>query len=315
MNYTDSLLYSNEDAIADSLLYSNEEDISLYSINIPYQLHEDRKLQKHFERKRLLLFVDSVLSHVEEDLLSQQKQSSLSSPSSSSSSNSSTLTQRKCDSFSLLLKQLPISIDLKQHDDLNMNLSLADASIKQLIKDLDRDKIIINGINIYGSEVGLDGCIPTLSYIIDVLTNEMKFETLSDKLKEDISIKALKLASRTSSGGLSYQVLLNNIDIEKCVIIPMSNLALPLIIKLSIGAFRDDNGNKRIGLICDVHTAYYFKIKSLEGDNDEGSVKVSYMNTINIHLYNNGFKEGISQSNNSNAIRVAGGCVKIENYI
>jgi hypothetical protein len=50
----------------------------------------------------------------------------------------------------------------------------------------------------------------------------------------------------------------------------MSHLALPLIIKLSIGAFRDNNGNKRIGLTCGVNTAYYFKIKSLEGDNDEG---------------------------------------------
>jgi hypothetical protein len=295
-------MYTEEDAIYDLLLFSNEEDITIQSIHIPYQLHEECKLGKelrtYFERNRMLVFVDSVLSDIEKDLIDKK---------SSSSSSSSSLY--KHDSFSLLLKQLPILVDLKLYENLNMKMTTADSSIKQLIKDISRDKIIINGFHVNGSEYGLDGCIRKISYCIDVLTNEMNMEILNDSIKEEIAVTVLKLASRTSSGGLSYQTLLNNIDTDKNVIVPISSLALPLIIKLSMGSFRDENNNTRIGLNCELTTSYYFSIRSLESENDEGKVKVTFVNCINNHI---GFHENMNNYNNK--IQINSGFVKIENY-
>ena len=314
-------MYLEEDALNDSLLFSNEEDITIQSIHIPYQ-HEEGKLGKelrtYFERNRLLRFVDSVLNDVEDDLKSSSPPPPLSSSSSSSSSDlksssssSSSSSSHKHDSFSVLLKHLPILVNLKVEDEnLNMKMTATDSSIKQLVKDIARDKIVINGFNLNGSEVGLDGCIKKISYVVDVLTNEMNMETLNDSIKEEISITVLKLASRTSSGGISYQQLLNNIDTEKNVIIPMSNLALPLIIKLSVGSFRDENNDTRIGLKCELTTSYYFSIRSIESENNEGMVRVTFVNCIYNHI---GFQENMNKYNGK--IQINSGFVKIENYI
>ena len=83
------------------------------------------------------------------------------------------------------MEKLPIIIDLKLHEYLNTNMSLADSSLKQLILDIGRDKIIVNGYNIIGSEEGLDGCIKKISYIIDILT----------KLPPDLALKFLEFLS------------------------------------------------------------------------------------------------------------------------
>ena len=301
--------YTIEDAMADSLLYKNEEDLCYSSINLPFKLNEGKigkEFRKYFERKRMLLFADNLLNIIEEDLL---KSNTLKLSPSSSTTTSSSLN--KYDRFSIMLEKLPIVIDLKVHEYLNISMSLADASIKQLILDIGRDKIIVNGCHLIGSEEGLEGCVKKISYIIDILTHEMNIETISDSMKEEISMKMLRIASRTNSGGIAYQTLLHNIDTEVNLITPISNLARPLIINLSIGSYRNKNGIKTVGLICDILTSYFFNIISLEHENDKGKVKCTYQNTINCSLNDTGF----NGSNQLNDIQINNGYVNIENCI
>ena len=304
--------YTSDDALNDSLLSINEEDLSIHSINLPFKLNEGnigKEFRKCLEKKRMILFADNVLNMIEDDIL----KSNILKSSSNKIKSTSSLSLYKYERFSIMMEKLPIIIDLKLHEYLNTNMSLADSSLKQLILDIGRDKIIVNGYNIIGSEEGLDGCIKKISYIIDILTNEMNIETINDSIKEEISIKILKLASRTNSGGVAYQTLSHIINTEINLITPISNLARPLIIKLSIGSFRDKNGYKTIGLECNVLTSYFFNIISLEHENDKGKLKCTYQNTIYSIINDTGFNTGnINQSNN---IQVNNGYVNIENCI
>lgn len=79
--------------------------------------------------------------------------------------------------------------------------------IKQLKKDLERDKIIINGNRLIGAAVELDGIIQVIEEILDRNLINCQLPLLPFDVKNEIILHTLRLSTRTYSGGIAFQAL------------------------------------------------------------------------------------------------------------
>lgn len=112
-----------------------------------------------------------------------------------------------------------------------------DASMKQLRKDIERDRLIVNGIRMVGAEAGLDAILSKICDICDDIHAECGIPKLGDEVKEFAVLSLLSKASRSHSGGIAFQAAQNLIDPATAMLMPQSAVAPPLKINIHLGAF------------------------------------------------------------------------------
>lgn len=109
----------------------------------------------------------------------------------------------------------------------------------QAKRDLERDRIIINGTFYSGAEVGVKSLQENvMTLITDVLRKELNASTLGTSLERkigEISEMVLIKASRTLSGGASYSSLATKVS-EFEQPIPLSSLASPIGLRIGLDA-------------------------------------------------------------------------------
>lgn len=196
-----------------------------------------------------------------------------------------------------LLSSLPFSIQVKNVIKSEQVLTSSnDTSSKQLKKDIERDRIIINGLRIVGADGGIDRIQSILGETIDTLLYQCNLPTCSQQMKDMLCPIILRKVSRTNSGGLTFQILQQLLNIQSTMIVPVSTLAKPLRIKISINKYptngsgssivssdsssiennnnNDDNNNVSYiapgwGLVCQVEAMTVFRIQNIVIMTDE----------------------------------------------
>ena len=133
------------------------------------------------------------------------------------SAHSILATHQKIGNDQLLLSsELPISLKPEQFFSMvpfEINISnlcefendYLSIPIKQLKKDLERDRIIINGHRLVGATVEFDGIIQVVEEIIDRNLINCQLPLLSSQIKREIVLNTLRLATRTYSGGIAFK--------------------------------------------------------------------------------------------------------------
>lgn len=109
--------------------------------------------------------------------------------------------------------------------------------MKQLKKDIERDRLIVNGKTINGSISKLEGCFSSIGDAMDNVLIECNLPLLSREGKELLTFCALRNIARTHSGGVTFQALQATLDINSTIIVPLSASALPLRILVAVGSF------------------------------------------------------------------------------
>lgn len=108
------------------------------------------------------------------------------------------------------LSRLPFQIDLHIVSKTCQALSNAyesEISMKQLTRDLERDKVVLNGARLVGAAYGISGLIAAIGDCIDLNVAHCSLPDLSADLKQALSVGVLRMACRTNSGGLSFHAL------------------------------------------------------------------------------------------------------------
>ena len=98
---------------------------------------------------------------------------------------------------------LPIRIPSSESSDCVID---RDSSFKQLQRDIERDVVIINGVKVLGS-IGIENVINEICRTVDIGFSSCGLNTLDNDIKREFSIVCLQKASRTNSGGQSFQAL------------------------------------------------------------------------------------------------------------
>jgi hypothetical protein len=163
--------------------------------------------------------------------------------------------------------------------------SSKDAGLKQLRRDVERDKFVINDVQLNGSEKQLEGICDNLVQCCNSALSKCCLLPISKEVENGIAYEVLRKASRTNSGGIAYQCLQYLIDSSSVVIVPVSTLAKPLSINVSIGSYKDstnycDGEDHRWGLICRVECSTFFTLKRPA---DEVDSQVSFSESLTPH--------------------------------
>eukprot|EP01036_Dinobryon_divergens_P040731 gene40731-53890_t len=180
------------------------------------------------------------------------------------------------------------------------NSSSKDSSIKQLQRDIERDKITINGIRITGADGGLDGVLQYLGSILNRLLRQCGLPELTASARDTLSYIILRKVSRTNSGGTTFQALQTLLDTTQTMIAPMSTMAKPLKIHISLDSFQDsnqfcltnnaNNKNGRIqhewGIRCHVEGSTVFRLSSNDDmdSNSDAIIRAVYTNDICVSI-------------------------------
>ena len=171
--------------------------------------------------------------------------------------------------------QLPFEVDLHQLSNMSNTLCNAyesEISMKQLTRDLERDRVVVNGRRLVGAANGLDGLVAAVGDCIDWNMAHCGLPPLSSALRRKVSLSVLRMACRTNSGGLCFHALrallgkdppLTYVDMPppstntlhitlffpslcmcrpdpaEVMLVPLSTLARPLAVKITVEAFMD----------------------------------------------------------------------------
>ena len=168
---------------------------------------------------------------------------------------------------------LPISIDVSEiNKSASGSLFAVPASserisIKQLRKDVERDRFTLNGAPLIGSELKLEGVISAIELCCRRALQQCFMRPMNKSVGHDLAIEILSKASRTNSGGIAYQCLHYLIKPSSIVITPLSTLAKPLNISITVGSFsesptRSNASHDNWGLISHVDCSTFFSIKA-----------------------------------------------------
>ena len=116
--------------------------------------------------------------------------------------------------------------------------SVKDSSLKQLRRDLVRDKLILNGERLSNAELDLEGISEKLGATIGDVVRISHLPPIEKSVSTSLAIEILRKASRTNSGFVSYQFLQHVLNTSKGAtsdIKPLSNRAKPININVSVG--------------------------------------------------------------------------------
>jgi hypothetical protein len=157
----------------------------------------------------------------------------------------------------------------------------------QCRKDVERDRLIINGIFCNGAEIGYDSLH---EHITSLLKNEIAQHSLNPPLNQNqssalraLSSLVLRKASRTLSGGASFAALAPHLG-EGQQPIPISMLASPINIRIRQGATpqcilklseRDEEVLGAASLHVSIETTTVFSIRTMVAMDEEPSASIS----------------------------------------
>jgi hypothetical protein len=250
------------------------------------------KVESHM---RLLRAIDFSIAALEAEMDTYQIAASAKVPSSSRApvGPPQRSSHKKNCNLSTFMGHLPLKISLLLS--VSTPLSDKDSALKQLKKDIERDSLIINSTPLSGAQTGLEGAIAMLCDTMDAFIRENRLIPLTRHHFEGLSVQALRLASRTHSGGAAFQALQECIDPDSVLLIPNSKLATPLSIKLSLG--NNMHGDKDLsadgsgwkyewGLICDINCSTVFDLEDISsGDGGQrAAVDAAYKCTLFLKL-------------------------------
>lgn len=171
-------------------------------------------------------------------------------------------------------------------------------NFKQLKKDFERDRIIINNGRYVGAAIGIEAIISEVGDTIDDSLLHCQLPLLSPKMKRNFVIHVLNIATRTNSGGIAFQGLQCLIDSQNCMLVPLSNLARSIGIHVSVGAFGIEGSNCLIlggdnnndctnmfsGLRVHIQVASFYRLISSETtlieDDKDRAIEVLYTNCV-----------------------------------
>lgn len=185
------------------------------------------------------------------------------------------------------LDSLPLTVPSTEEQE---QASSKDGSLKQLQRDIERDCLFINGVQIIGS-IGLDEVIAEMGRTIDTAFATCHLPPLPEEVRNEFSLSSLRKAARTNSGGQSFQALQSIIP-SSHQLVPLSSLASPLRILISLGsqkgrANKVSTTHSLIGLIAIIQTTTVFSIESIEHHGSENhsvkegtSISVLYENEV-----------------------------------
>ena len=130
----------------------------------------------------------------------------------SSSHSQATCTSRQPSLLLLAAHLMPTDISVEQlvaGPDAFMLLESEDISTKQLGKDFDRERVVINGTRLNGARVGLAGICDHLELCIDLQLAHCGLSGLAPSLrapetKKKVALSVLRQVSRTNCGSLSF---------------------------------------------------------------------------------------------------------------
>lgn len=184
-------------------------------------------------------------------------------------------------------------------------------SLKQLTRDIQRDRVIINGRRLVGANVGLEGVLLSLGDTIDYTFAHCLLPPLSSQLKDEICVNIMKSASRTNSGGLSFQMLTSLFNTDNILLVPHSSLAGSLLIKISIGNFNnnenDSNGANNWGFKCEIMVSTFFKLQ------DSGAITHDDMNDNNNEIHQkHKYNKTITNVNKDNIDIYDNSCIEVQ---
>jgi len=173
-------------------------------------------------------------------------------------------------------------------------------SLKQLAKDMERklshcyfllliimisilgDQLIINGAFVIGSTSQLSGIIDVFKEVVQTLTEEVGVNCMSEENIVQMSQVCLSKASRTNSGSAAFRVLQSLIDPSKFSLLPMSTLAHPLVLRVSLHPGLRKDGSMEIIYRCYCQCTTIFKLMQIEKSTDpEILVEVIYLDVFN----------------------------------
>jgi hypothetical protein len=293
--------YSEEDLISDANIMTSTCSTDHFGLVIPDHSFTTSQgdndydpntvlnlVQQHSECVRFLAFADSTL-RAESGKSSQYNMVMRTKPALQSNSDREASTSRNGQQQKLgeyhnrdlkdIISELPLSLDVSEINSsstgriFNSSASSVKVSLKQLRKDVERDRFIINGVPLLGSEKGLEGVSNAVTECCIRALAQCYLQPMEKGVEDLVAVEVLSKASRTNSGGIAYQCLHYLVKPTSINIVPVSTLAKPLNINISVGSFIDTkaSGNgqhNNWGLICRIDCSTFFTLKSNEETND-----------------------------------------------
>ena len=165
-------------------------------------------------------------------------------------------------------------------------------SIAQAQRDIERDRLVIEGTFITGAEMRFQALRTHLALLVE---NKLK-ERLTGKGKVDLSSLSIHVSdeillrsSRTFSGGASFNALAHHLS-ENVSPVPLSNLASPCNVRLTINAtpcrlLTDKGTSQGIGsLVAEIDTTTVFLVKKFSQpfDADQSEILVEEEKTVSV---------------------------------
>jgi predicted translin family RNA/ssDNA-binding protein len=137
---------------------------------------------------------------------------------------------------------------------------------------------------VIGSTIQLGGIIDLFKEVVHTLTKEVGVNCMSDEKILRLSQFCLSKASRTHSGSIAFQVLQSIIDQSKFSLLPMSTLAHPLILRISLHPRLRRDGNLETVYRCYCECTTIFKVMQIEKsptiDDLEFLIEVIYLDEL-----------------------------------
>jgi hypothetical protein len=198
--------------------------------------------------------------------------------------------------FSLLPLALPLSSLTKANNSLLSNISL-----KQLKKDFERDKVVINGNRLIGAASTFEGVLSEIEDILDRNLLNCMMPLLPSSIKRNLAIQTLTIASRTNSSGIAFEALRSLIgkisslsslisfsDPCDCLLLPVSSFVRSIGIHITLSSVDDSVENS--GFRINVQVSSFYRLTSpsnleqVDDDCQNSIIEIIYRNTLTLNI-------------------------------
>jgi len=98
------------------------------------------------------------------------------------------------------VNKIPL-VDIPEVELMITDCSDLDSTLKQLRKDLERDRLLVNSIRVVGATLGLAGIMQLVGEVCNKILQECGLPRLSDEMRDHMVLAVLGKAARSHSGG------------------------------------------------------------------------------------------------------------------
>lgn len=107
-------------------------------------------------------------------------------------------------------------VDIPEVELMITDCSDLDTTLKQLRKDLERDRLLVNSIRVVGATLGLSGIMQLVGDVCNKILLECGLPRLSEGMRDHVVLAVLGKAARSHSGGRYPRVML--LDMLVCFV-------------------------------------------------------------------------------------------------